>query len=153
MNLAAAKTQFNWRRIGWVAAIAIGIIGLALYFNPLALIHRRSHRFFTKVEQSINPEELRSWAAELVNKQAFGTKPKVSELPSNLLKLSAQPPSVSICSTNARSDQPYLMLIYGGGFYHWGIDIGPTNFVRANDPAFTTIKWASGIYFRHEGSD
>lgn len=156
MKAAAEESQLSWRQIGLVTittlVAAAALIGVT-YFNPIALGHRSSHQFFSHIESTIDPEELRIWAANLASKHGFETKPAASELPSDFLNLSSQRPRVLICSTNANNDQPYVMLIYGGGFYHWGMDIGPTNFVRQNDPAFTTIQWVPGIYFRHEGND
>jgi hypothetical protein len=157
MKAAAAKAQLSWRRIGLVAIITLAavaaLIGFALYFNPITSTHRSSHQFFSSVESKINPEELRIWAANLASRHGFGSKPTVSELPDDFAELSSQLPSILICSTNVSNEQPHVMLIYGGGFYHWGIDIGPTNFIRQNNPAFTTIQWVPGIYFRHEGQD
>ena len=157
MKAAAEESQLSWRRIGLVAITTLvavaALIGVVIYFNPMASVHRSSHQFFSNVESNIDPEELRIWAANLASKHGFETNPTASELPGDFANLSSQLPSVLICSTNASNDQPYVMLIYGSGFYHWGMDIGPTNFIRQNDPAFTTIQWVPGIYFRHEGND
>ncbi len=136
--------------------VVVAVPCAMIYFSPPLAADRHAHNIFAKAKKTINPEDLREWAKNLASTQSdFQRKGKSDELPDYVVGLTKQTPSFLINSSSlSLSDNlPYLTLQYGGGFFSWGFDVGPTNFSRKSDSDHTSIEWVPGIYFRREGVD
>lgn len=108
-------------------------------------------QFEENLKQRISPEELRTWALGIL--QTYDThKPyDNAHITNSHPALEGQfrnPPIVWWYST-APPDTEFVRVTYGGGgFGHFGVEIGPTN--RAMPPSNSSRHyslWVPGIYF------
>ena len=102
---------------------------------------------FKKARVTIDPEKLRAWALEDISKkQNTNTNRSDSKIPIYIQNLYSDPPEDFTVNTNC------VTIYWGGGFFHWMIDIGSTNFVEATGihDISTTIEWVPGIYYSRE---
>ena len=141
------KKYFFWGFFLLVGC-ALTVLFVILYFSPRA----HAHRIFKRVQTTIDPERLRTWA-EQEAKHPERSPLSAEDIPEGLAKLEAYPPTVNIGSAQNSRDKPFVVLMWGGGFFHWGMFIGSTNYLLEPNPqAFHDVKWVDGIYFRHEGT-
>jgi hypothetical protein len=138
----------------WFVAFAILIIA-TVYFGPYVWVfygvNRAAHQAvneadegFRKAKTTINPETLRVWALASIEHRTNWNE-VYSSMPDYIRNLYADPPDVSI-------DGSCVVLMWGGGFFHWEIDIGPTNYVETTgvENIYTTVEWVPGIYYSRE---
>jgi hypothetical protein len=152
VNSGIGKPGQNFRWLVLLTIIIAVIAGFFLLFllGPPIAMHRHAHSFFGSVKRDVDPEELRKWAAKLAAITPTSRVTNSSELPVPLRDSEFENGWIREASQN---DSWCMTLIYGGGFFHYGIEIGPTNFLDSSSPQFTVIQWVPGIYFRHEGKD
>ncbi len=110
---------------------------------------------FKRAKQTIDPEQLRTWALEAVrrwpstNDLGFQTIPD-SEIPHYIQNLYSYPPEDASVSGNTVS------IFWGGGFFHWVIQIGNTNYsepFNSGNPEYPyNFEWTNGIYYTREAS-
>ena len=104
---------------------------------------------FKTAKQTIDPEKFRAWAlSEMTKHPGAGVIIPNAELPDYIQNLYSEPPEeVSTMSGN-------IMITWGGGFFHWGFDIGPTNFTLTpnSDIPFAIAEWVPGIYYSREAT-
>lgn len=129
-----------------VLAFVCAVAFLVWSIDPV----RGAHRFYSSVKRNVNPEELRAWAAGLAANAPNQRITSINQLPASLQPLSAGFESGGVAPANS-SNGWVLTLMYGGGFFHYGMEIGSTNFVDSSDDQLTVIPWVPGIYFKHEG--
>jgi hypothetical protein len=133
---------------------------LALVFGKVFLFPLLSapgpghaHATFKKAQASLDPEVLRKWASEQAALHPSGGDLAKQEMLKSILELENHPPHISITAVSTNENQPYIGIIWGGGFFHWGIFVGPRDYQLPHDTqAFHDIQWVPGIYFRHEGT-
>jgi len=107
---------------------------------------------FKKARETINPEQLRAWALQEIQQHSVTNEANipVSEIPSYIQILFLEP--AEDAGVYKYADETNVTICWGGGFFHWMIDIGPTNFTETtgvtND--FTTVEWVPGIYYSRE---
>jgi hypothetical protein len=102
---------------------------------------------FKKARATIDPEKLRAWALEeLSKKRITNTNPPDSEIPIYIHNLYADPPG------DFTVDNDTVTIYWGGGFFHWMIDIGSTNYTESTGATndYTTVEWVPGIYYSRE---
>jgi hypothetical protein len=102
---------------------------------------------FKKARTTIDPERLRAWALEEISKkQKTNTNPPDSEIPIYIRNLYPDPPEDYSVDTDT------VTIYWGGGFFHWMIDIGSTNYTQTTGAAndHTTVEWVPGIYYSRE---
>jgi hypothetical protein len=109
---------------------------------------------FKKAKATIDPEKLRAWALEEISKRNTNTNffMSNSEIPANIVNLySDSPEDVSVNKYND-PNQSYVEICWGGGFFHWMIDIGSTNYIETTGATntYTTVEWVPGIYYSRE---
>jgi len=160
MNPAAPpklkSRKSRWLRFGF--PICLLFIVLLFYLGSMRLITvHRAHSTFTKIQKNIDPEELRQWAVDLARRFHNGEHVPKSELPKTLLNLGRSPPKIGIPRRTADATDDsrcYVILIWGGGFFHWGMLIGSPQFQHGDENhQHHIIQWVPGIYFDHEGED
>ena len=99
---------------------------------------------FRKAKNTINPEQLRTWALESIERRT-NLHEVYKSMPDNIRNLYEEPPDVSV-------NESCVVLMWGGGFFHWEIDIGPTNYTETTgvENIHTTVEWVPGIYYSRE---
>ncbi|HXE42527.1 MAG TPA: hypothetical protein VN516_05845 [Candidatus Baltobacteraceae bacterium] len=108
---------------------------------------------FKKAKQTVNPEELRQWALEEINRRpatnGWNEIPE-SEIPSRIRYLY---PNHPIEKAWVAGD--IVLISWGGGFFGWEIEVGSTNFSEpfnsGNPECPYNFEWVRGIYYKREG--
>lgn len=130
-------------------------VGLVfLRFIPVALILTGCHpsyetqlpKFAEDVKGAANPTNLQNWAIDFLKTNAGSQFIDKTNVPLYIRNLNSQgsPFQWAFCNSN------YVSLVWGGGFGHWGIDVGSQSF-KADDTNWNYyIEWKPGIYFWHE---
>jgi hypothetical protein len=136
------------------------LIALVLFLCAIAAIfltwkpiyETRLPRFAADVKQVITPDELQKWALMTLKK----SNPDSSELPLNdvpeplrNLRSNGSQIEYAFYTPGTSPGDSYIVLMWGGGFGHWGIDVGAPSFDQPEDNNFY-IKWAPGVYFWEE---
>jgi hypothetical protein len=106
---------------------------------------------FKRAKQTIDPEQLRAWALESIKRWPSTNGAHAipeSDIPKYIRNLYSYSPE------DATVIGDTVTIFWGGGFFHWVIEVGPTNYVRSTDdsPSYQTIEWTRGIYYSHEGN-
>jgi hypothetical protein len=150
-NCGASKVK---RRIPWiwiilllVAAIITGISRFELWMASPPDDVIQADKGFRKAKQTINPEQLRAWALEEIQKRSTTNAASIpnSEIPSYIKELFGAPPVEA--SVGEYQGQKYIWFGWGGPFFDWNIAIGSTNLAPPFNSEETTTRWVSGIYF------
>jgi len=105
-------------------------------------------RFAKHVKKTISAATLQTWATNYLSTASDGPTTNLN-LPDTVLRISSeqQPRTWAGCSD---SGVKYLELMYGGGFGHWGLVVGPTNFIFNPTSDLYVLGWVPGIYFWRE---
>jgi len=152
-NCGASEVK---RRIPWiwiilllVAAIIAGISRYELWLSTPPDDVVQADKGFKKAKETINPEELRAWALEEIQKCSVTNEDGQisipdSDIPSYIKELFGEPPEASV---GEYGGQKYVFFGWGGAFFDWSIVIGSTNLTSPLNSEETTEKWVSGIYF------
>ena len=147
-------------RISLAVPITILLIAAPMVFFFSGPFHavRNADAGFKRAKQTINPEKLRAWALQAAEKwppttNGFGFRniPQ-SEIPEYLRTLYSYSPSAIVFPGPDR-EGPVVVISWGGGFFHWGIDVGSTNFVRRPNSTYPKVfQWVRGIDYTRESS-
>lgn len=130
------------------------VLGLAGFFPAsIFLTIHQADAGYRKAKKTITLEELRTWAQMVAMKHARSNggngEVPVSEIPSYLTHLYTSPPEY--VSTDSGDTNCYAMIVWGGGFFHWGFQVGTTNFMGwTNHESPRLYPLAPGIYYQHE---
>jgi hypothetical protein len=148
----------------WVVLIAVLLIPV-LYFGGFliapAITIYRADEGFKKAERTINSEQLRNWALEEINKNPADTNSfyhsvSSSEVPSYINNLYTISPETVMVSPATSDSEGFVTIAWGGGFFHWLIRIGNTNFTepyKSDNPEFPyNFQWTNGIYYTREAA-
>jgi hypothetical protein len=108
---------------------------------------------FKKAKQTIDPEQLRAWALESIkrwpNTNGWHAIPD-SEIPNYIRNLYSYPPG----DASVAGDR--VIIFWGGGFFHWVIEISSTNFsepFKPDNPEYPyNFEWVKGIYYSREAN-
>jgi hypothetical protein len=103
-----------------------------------------TQEFLERVKRRHNPEALREWALRLIEEHKGEGMAGIERenLPDFILKF--DPPYKSFVLVTKES----VIIDHGGGFGHWGLQIGARDF-QPNHPLQYTIEWVPGIYAYH----
>jgi len=131
------------------ALIVLAAFVFALY--PILKPDLQRAHFEKNLKQRISPEELRAWALGLLKTYDTNKTYDNAHITNSHPALEGQfrnPPVVWWYSAS-QTDTEFVRVTYGGGgFGHFGVEIGPTN--RAMPDSRTARQysfWAPGIYF------
>ena len=130
--------------------VAIFCLPSWFYFSPSKIV-ANADAGFKKAKQTIDPEKLRAWALKEIPQYTQPTneiippKIKKAEIPSCIQSLYSQAPEDAFVQKEG-----YVQIFWGGPFFHWSLEIGPTNFVPAPDSHVKTAEWIPGIYYNRE---
>ena len=146
----------NWKFIFWALPLAVIIIFPGSFLWVPAVTIYRADEGFKHARKTINPEELRQWALQEITKRS-GTNGDstipASEIPDYILKLYSKRPEDAM--VGGSDGQHIVFIIWGGGFFHWGINIGDTNFSEPHaneDSEYRDFEWTRGIYYSREAN-
>jgi len=133
-----------------LALVALALIGNLAIYQYLKPDWQRA-RFEKNLKHRITPEELRTWALGIL--QTYGTHKQhdnahITNSHPALDGLFQNPPTVWWYSESP-PDTEFVRVTYGGGgFGHFGVEIGPTNRAQpSSSDARKYSSWAPGIYF------
>jgi hypothetical protein len=150
-NCSASEAK---RRIPWiwiilllVAAVIAGVSRYELWLSAPPDDVRRADKGFRKIKETINPEQLRAWAFEEIQKCSTAHKESIpnSEIPSYIKEFFGEPPTEA--SVGEYRGEKYVSFSWGGAFFDWNIAIGSTNLASPFNSEETTTRWVPGIYF------
>jgi hypothetical protein len=155
-GVSKSKGRF-WRNVLILSLIFIaGVVGFRylLSITPSSVV--QADDGFKKAKATIDPEKLRAWALKEIAKHKPSTNDFAgkdipdSEIPDYIQTLYPYP--AEDATVQMDEDQPYVMITWGGGFFHWMFDIGSTNLAgtTGSDNHFTTVEWIPGIYYSRE---
>lgn len=128
-----------------------------IFVQCTAIIYRADEGF-KRAQRTINPEELRSWAFQEIRKRGDTDNPDIprSEIPSYIRDLYPGGPESAVAISGRGGQQPRVVIFWGGGFFHWVIEIGDTNYSKPYVNEITdyryNFKWTNGIYYSRETS-
>jgi hypothetical protein len=137
-----------------ISFIIVAVFSLILwgwFTPPKAVVEADAG--FKKAKQIIDPEQLRAWALESINRwpatNGWHTIPE-SEIPKNIQTLyNYLPEDASVTGDT-------VVIFWGGGFFHWALEIGSTNVSRpfnSGNPEYPyNFEWVRGIYYSREAS-
>ncbi|HSY20330.1 MAG TPA: hypothetical protein VK815_18445 [Candidatus Acidoferrales bacterium] len=131
-----------------IVMAAVSSLAAWLYFSTPKIV-ADADAGFRKAKQTIDPEKLRAWALESITRwpDTNGSqKIPDSEIPEYLHNLYPTPPEDAFVTGGVVS------VFWGGGFFHWVIEVGPTNYVSGERSEYQTVEWTNGIYYSHEGN-
>lgn len=138
------------------------IVGLALclFVGPTAcmvLVKGSVLGNFTKgmlyrLESDVDSKQLQSWAStELAAYWQEKNDPKTADkierdVPLSVKSLSEWSPNVYMDWLRGNAEAPYLAIVWGSGFMHYGLLVGNTDFKPPNQSDFYLVQWRPGIY-------
>jgi hypothetical protein len=129
-------------RVRWLGAAVISWIS----------IHEtRLPRFAKEIKAQIDPYELQKWAVSTLDTSKGGYHELPAEkLPKAIQTLRSEgyPLEIAYYTPTLSDGESYISIVWGGGFGHWGIDIGKPSFQepRGSDAVLSSM-WIPGIYF------
>jgi hypothetical protein len=100
------------------------------------------------IRARINPDTLRSWALQYIQKEATNALVRDHSLRELGTIWDKGPPWAGVF--HDEGVEPYVEVGWGGGgIGHWGLWVGSTNFILPENYHFETTRhlWKPGIYF------
>jgi hypothetical protein len=153
MNVPPPIEKRRSNRIWIIVVVALLLLAIPIGFFasiPLMAVYKADSGF-RKAKKTIDPEELRAWALEEIKKNGSANGFILnSEIPDKLRNLYDYTPSAGVVP-KTEDHEACVMIMWGGGFFSWGFDIGSTNYVASTNFDYTPFMWHPGIYYRHEG--
>lgn len=104
---------------------------------------KQTEEFAAQVKSMVNPDELQSWATNILSKTPITNKGTVDVKQEDIPKYvrgiyKDEPPEfVEVVSDDTSS---YVLIAYGGGFGHWGLYVGYPSFTEKSDQNFYVVE-------------
>jgi len=124
-----------------VAVVAYRTINYFRSIQPLAF--KLADKLLAHLQKSVDPNEVQQWAVGMIQTNASGRRLAINELPDTLKK--TQPSIAELIIGNSESNSS-VVVIWGGGFGHWGLAAGNTNYQLNNLAVAYSNKWVDGLY-------
>jgi hypothetical protein len=138
------------------AVVVVGLLAVFLggLFLEAAMTVHHADEGFKRARRTINPEELRRWAFQEINKHGGAKNSDIprSEIPDYIQRLYSERPEVAT-AVKAPGQPSRVVIFWGGGFFHWVIDIGETNYSKPyviENSDYCNFEWTNGIYYSRE---
>src|ERR1700722_11706048 len=150
-NYGASKVK---RRIPWIWIIFLLIAGTIAGISRFDLLLSapdsqvvEADKGFKKAKETINPEQLRVWALEEIQKYSTTNETSIpnADIPSYIKELFSESPAEA--GVVKYGGQKAVFFNWGGPFFDWSIIIGSTNLPPQYSSEETTTRWVPGIYF------
>jgi hypothetical protein len=140
-------------RTGVIAATALLVVAVVASVGCKPIYKTRTPRFAEDVKKVADASELQQWGMAILQetKQADMTEISKDRVPTGIRTLiSDGSPLQDVFCDSGSAQNRTVWLVWGGGFGHWGIRIGPPSFkVSPNDDNYY-IEWKPGVYFWHQ---
>jgi len=145
-------TPYLWRYVGVLAVL----VGMVAFLSPgLGTLRLLNLHCYTRVAMTGGQNELQSWAVDLLaqprdpmHQDGSGWRIPREQCSKQVWRL--KPKRISI-EQLFQNDQEGVRLMYGGGFLHWYIVLGPPGSLP--DPKFEEnltendwFRWSDGVY-------
>jgi hypothetical protein len=108
------------------------------------------HLFANHIKEVIDPHELQKWAVStLAKSNSNSSEIPLKEIPEpiRILRNDGSPLQMAFSQLTTSPKDSCVMLAWGGGLGHWGIDIGAPSFEQPHNDTCVYIKWIPGVYF------
>jgi hypothetical protein len=144
------------------------LIRMALFLSLLliVLLHLRSSLFLIyspltdwgirlRVAGNGGVGKLQAWAVEILQKP----EGEVIENNSSMCQIKKDTMSKQVRGFNTsrvyivrgcEGEHPHVSIIWGSGFHHWGIFVGPPSFHAESNQSQRVYRWRDGVYGYHE---
>jgi hypothetical protein len=153
-KLGASKCKSYLAKIILILVTVLFVLVIIIMASPFAgpyFAIYQADEGFKRAKKTIDPEPLRAWALGKIQSHG-GTNGSLkisnSEIPSAIRNLYSYPPEGAFVNDNA------VIVIWGGGFFGWNIQIGDTNFSLPfksdNSECPYNFEWVKGIYYTRE---
>ena len=118
---------------------------------------KETEQFAAKVKSLVKPDELQAWATNLIanarsrdGESSVGVK--AADIPKwvgMIYKDDGDPGRVSIegLSNGVGTTNSCVEILFGGGFGHWGIDVGYPSLAATTTGSCYVLPWKPGIFF------
>jgi hypothetical protein len=128
-------------------------VAVALLVAWIALASPRyvskTKEFRNELQQSVSPSKLRKWAMTEIAR-ADGQRVDLEAAPPFLRGIRDGPPRYLVVEPGQGSGEPYVHVVWGGGFGHWGLKAGSTSLRIVDDARNYHLEWKPGLYAWHE---
>jgi hypothetical protein len=111
-----------------------------------------TEEFGARVKTFVNPDELQSWATNIIAKTPLRGQKDVeidrSSVPKSVRAIYGDDPEMVYVSSSGTDT--CVRIWFGGGFAqsgHWGISAGPPSFQEKGNSNFYVIPWKPGLFF------
>jgi len=118
-------------------------------------LQQRANDLAVDAKKTVNPDEFQKWAQSILQEASLTNSS--GDIPRNQVPVYIQNlytnggPFESAEFTTDKSvppEQRSVWIVWGGGFGHWGIRIGPPSFrIDLNNDENYYTEWKPGIYF------
>jgi hypothetical protein len=141
-----------------ILAVVMGLIIVvsgSVFWAP-AMVLFQADEGFKHARKTVNAEELRQWALQETSKRSQTDDPHIpaAEIPDSIRKLYSSPPEEALANPEYAGTPAHVVIFWGGGFFHWVIEIGDTNYSRpylsGNGEYPYNFEWTNGIYYSRE---
>jgi hypothetical protein len=109
----------------------------------------KTRDFRNELRQAVSSLELREWAMTEIER-ADGQRVELNTAPAFPGVLRDGPPRCLSVEPAEGSGEPYVFIVWGGGFAHWGLKAGSSGFRAIDDAQNYHLEWESGLYAWHE---
>ena len=108
-------------------------------------------KFETKIKATVNPDELQTWATNVIATASFHGSDsfvvKQADIPKWVGLVYKDEGDLGQVTVERSSEGEFVQILYGGGFGHWGLAIGSPTLVLTNHDSCYNEIWKPGIYF------
>lgn len=161
--LMLVRTAWRWKNLKtkqriFRIALTLSLILISLYFilNPGFLMNflLTDIGMRLKTASTGGAEQLQAWAIDILEK----TKDEIvgddslGRVKKDFLSKQVQHFSkggIYIASSSG-DEEAHIRIIWGSGFHHWGILVGPPTFQTTSDDRQCVYRWRDGVYGYHE---
>jgi hypothetical protein len=144
----------------WTKALIAFVVCLPVLYilswitAPIIAVYKADEGFKRAV-RTIDPEPLRAWALKTVDDYAADGIRRIptGDIPGPLQNLYVHRPN-GAAIYRYQDGNSTVVIFWGGGFFHWAMEIGDTNFIKPfvneNSDYRYNFEWTNGIYYTRE---
>jgi hypothetical protein len=147
-------------RVGIVVVAVFLAMAIVAVLSWKPIYKTRIPRLAEDVKKAANPSELQHWAMSIMQEGTQSNWFEISKIriPVGIGTLASDgsPLQQAFCE-GVSNEHRTVLLVWGGGFGHWGILIGSPSF-RIGSPSYRVdhgddnyyVEWKPGLYFWHQ---
>jgi hypothetical protein len=151
------RKSFRWKWLILSIFLVPALLTGSFLAMPMMIIYQADEGF-KKAKRTVDPEKLRVWAIDMVRTTSFTNMcsqdlPR-SKIPDFVNSLYSDHPEAVLVNPPNSERNGTVTIFWGGGFFHWVMDIGETNFSmphKSENPEYPyNFEWVPGIYYSRE---